>query len=113
MKLVSKIDMLKIIGRRIQTLRKRVGITQEELAERTGLNTKHISAIEQGKKNLTVKTATKIAEGLQVELFEIFIIEGENELSTLKEMFKVLLEKADKKKLKLYFSILKVIENFF
>ena len=65
--------LLQSIGGRIQFLRERKGLTQEQLEERTGVNTKYISAIERGNKNATVRTLEKIASGLGVELYELFL----------------------------------------
>jgi hypothetical protein len=41
------------LGRRLKTLRKRAALTQEDLAERAGLNPKYISGIERGRENPT------------------------------------------------------------
>ena len=67
-------ELLKSIGKRIQFIREKRGFTQEQLEERTGVNTKYISAIERGQKNATVKTLQKIAKGLGIELYELFLL---------------------------------------
>lgn len=69
--LASKGDAMNILvslGKRIQAIREKAGLTQEQLEEKTGVNTKYISAIERGQKNVTIKTLDKIANGLGVEL---------------------------------------------
>lgn len=52
------------IGKRISTLRKIQGLTQEELAMRTGLQRTHISRIENGKYAVTLETLQTIAKAL-------------------------------------------------
>jgi len=59
-------DVKKLIGSRIKTLRQVRGISQEELAEKTSLNTKYISSIERGKANPTLDTFIKIADALKL-----------------------------------------------
>jgi transcriptional regulator with XRE-family HTH domain len=50
----KSMGLLLAIGEKIQYLRGRKGITQEELEEKAGINAKYISAIERGQKNITV-----------------------------------------------------------
>ena len=52
------------IGRRIATLRKLAGMSQEQLAERAGLQRTHVSRIEAGKYDVTAYTVQLIAEAL-------------------------------------------------
>lgn len=52
------------IGNRISFLRKLQGLTQEELAMRTGLQRTHISRIENGKYAVTLETLQTIAKAL-------------------------------------------------
>ena len=60
------------IGRRIATLRKLAGLTQEQLSERAGLQRSHISKIEAGKYAVTFETIQAIAEalGLTVDIID-------------------------------------------
>ena len=52
------------IGIRIALLRKQMGLTQEELAQRAGLQRTHVSRIEAGKYAVTLETIQAIAEAL-------------------------------------------------
>jgi transcriptional regulator with XRE-family HTH domain len=66
------------LGRRLKTLRKQAALTQEDLAERAGLNPKYISGIERGRENPTLDTLLRLARELgaqPVELFD-FDLEG-------------------------------------
>lgn len=52
------------IGARIATLRKQAGLTQEQLAERAGLQRTHVTRIEAGKYAVTFESVQAIAEAL-------------------------------------------------
>ena len=54
------------IGRRIKTARLSCGMTQEKLAEQTGLSLPHISNIETGHTKLSLPTMVEIANALSV-----------------------------------------------
>ena len=66
-------DILKLLGKQIQRAREKRGITQDGLAKITGVNAKYISAIERGKKNATINTLKKIADGLEMEPYELLL----------------------------------------
>ena len=96
------------LGKRIQSVREKRGLTQEALEELTGINTKYISAIECGQKNVTVKTLEKIARGLNIECYELLILNVEPGSETAaKKTIESLLEDADTKTLKLCLAFLK------
>ena len=48
------------------------GLTQEELAERAGLDRSYIGGVERGDRNPTLIFIEKIAEGLDIDLAELF-----------------------------------------
>ena len=52
------------IGQRIAQLRKEQGMTQAELAERTGIQRAHITRIEAGRYSVGIDLLQKIAEAL-------------------------------------------------
>jgi transcriptional regulator with XRE-family HTH domain len=59
-------------GIRLKTLRKEKGLSQEELAEKSGLNRPYISGIEQGKRNVSLEVIEKLAEALGIEIRGFF-----------------------------------------
>lgn len=63
--------LFKKLGERIEFLRKKKKMTQEELAEKSGLHRAYFWDIENGR-NISVKTAYKIAQALGVTLSELF-----------------------------------------
>lgn len=109
--LASKGDAMNILvslGKRIQAIREKAGLTQEQLEEKTGVNTKYISAIERGQKNVTIKTLDKIANGLGVELYELFLLSEEiGSEKAVKKAIAVLIKDADIKTLNICLEFLR------
>lgn len=62
----------KMFGARIVALRKKAGITQEELSFRCGIHRAYMGTIERGEKSVTLDTVVKIANGLNIEIKELF-----------------------------------------
>ena len=56
------------MGNRIKELRKSKGITQKELADRTGIAQTEISRLENGTRNPSIKLLQRLAEGLDMVL---------------------------------------------
>lgn len=76
-------DFLRLVGSRVRTLRKVKGMTQEELAEKAGLQYSYIGGVERGERNISLETLEKIIEGLGITPFELFKIEEADIDSTL------------------------------
>ena len=54
------------IGEKIRKYRKARGLTQDKLAEKTGLSTNFLGALERAEKNLTLANLINIANALDV-----------------------------------------------
>lgn len=65
-------DLKTQFGRRLRVLRKRADLTQEELAEATGLTIESISNIERGIFGPKFDNLEKIAKVIGVEVKELF-----------------------------------------
>lgn len=59
-------------GKKVASLRKRQGYTQQQLAERAGLAIDTIAAIENGRRWARLTTLHFLAKGLNVKIDEIF-----------------------------------------
>lgn len=57
----------KQIGKKIAALRKKQGMTQEDLAGAAEIDRSFLSEIENGHKNLSVETLKKIADALGIK----------------------------------------------
>lgn len=64
-------------GKRLQYLRVREGITQEQLADKTGVTVESISNIERGIFGPKFETLEKIAGVLKVPVKKLFEFDGE------------------------------------
>lgn len=63
--------LYKKIGERIEELRKEKEMTQEELAEKAGLNRSYFWDIENGR-NISIKTIYRISQALKIRLSDFF-----------------------------------------
>lgn len=62
----------KSFGAKIRALRTVLGVSQEELGFRTGLDRTYISGIERGERNPSLDNIGKLAKALQVSLQDLF-----------------------------------------
>lgn len=59
------------VGQNVRASRKRLGITQEALAERSNMHPVEIGRAERGLRDLRISTVVKIAHGLGVPASEL------------------------------------------
>ncbi|HJZ16772.1 MAG TPA: helix-turn-helix transcriptional regulator [Stellaceae bacterium] len=64
-------DMRKLVGRNVKRIRQDRGLTQEELAERSGFSQQYISGLEQGRRNPTIVSIYELATALGVSHMEL------------------------------------------
>lgn len=64
--------ILEKIGSRIQELRKSQGLSQEKFALKAEIDRTYLAGIEQGKRNLTIKSLEKILNSLDISFSEFF-----------------------------------------
>lgn len=55
-------------GKRVKELRKSLGISQEELAERADVHRTYVGMIERGEKNITLSNIYKLAVALEITM---------------------------------------------
>ena len=58
-------------GRAVREYRGRLGLSQDDLADRSGLNRNYIGDIERGTRNFGFRTLQRLAEGLGVQASEL------------------------------------------
>lgn len=66
-------DMRKLVGRNAARIRKERGLTQEQLAERSGLSQQYLSGLERGRRNPTIVTLYEIAAALGVSHVDLVL----------------------------------------
>ncbi|MBN3342821.1 helix-turn-helix transcriptional regulator [Pectobacterium brasiliense] len=65
-------DITVRFGQRVKTLRLQAGLSQEAFADKCGLDRTYISGIERGVRNPTLEVIGVIADGLGIELKDLF-----------------------------------------
>jgi transcriptional regulator with XRE-family HTH domain len=69
---MEKQQFLRLIGRRIRSIRKAKKVSQERVAELAGLHPTYVSDIENGKVNASVASYYVVSRALDTPLSEIF-----------------------------------------
>ena len=64
-------DMRKLVGRNVKRIRQEKGLTQEQLAERSGFSQQYISGLEQGRRNSTIVSIYELATALSIGHMEL------------------------------------------
>lgn len=59
-------------GQAVRDIRENIGISQEELANRSGLHRTYVSDVERGERNIGLRNIEAIARGLGVSLIDLF-----------------------------------------
>jgi transcriptional regulator with XRE-family HTH domain len=68
---MSSKNILEIFGGNVQKYRKEKKISQEKLAELTGVHRTYVGMIERAEKNITLRNMEKIAKALGVEIKDL------------------------------------------
>ncbi len=66
-------DILKVIGKNVRFLREQQGYSQEELAEKSGIDRSYVGHVERGERNLSVGNLCLISAALKVHPSTLFI----------------------------------------
>lgn len=73
------------LGQKIQMLRKKRRLTQEQFAELIGIDPKNVSKIENGNNYPSAETLTSIAKALEVDIYELFVFKEELSYEEMRE----------------------------
>lgn len=65
-------EIQQLIGTRIKQLRAEKNMSQEELALISGLNQSYLSGVETGKRNVSILNIARIAQALNVSIYQFF-----------------------------------------
>jgi transcriptional regulator with XRE-family HTH domain len=63
----------KVVGRKLSDARQALGLTQAEVAERLGISASYLSAVEAGRRNLTLAQLAGIAGAMRLGIDVSFI----------------------------------------
>jgi transcriptional regulator with XRE-family HTH domain len=64
-------NVLLRFGEKLREIRLKVGVSQEKLAELSGLHRTYVSTVERGLRNISLENIEKLAEALDVELRDL------------------------------------------
>ncbi|ECG0938634.1 XRE family transcriptional regulator [Salmonella enterica subsp. salamae] len=65
----------KMLGNRIRELRRETGLSQEDFADKCGIDRSYMSGIERGVRNPTLEILWAISGGLGLDLSQLFMFE--------------------------------------
>ena len=65
-------DICKKFGNRVRELRTAQGLSQEALAQKTGLHRTYIGGIERGERNVSLENIQKISRALDISISHLF-----------------------------------------
>jgi hypothetical protein len=63
----------KVVGRTMRQTRRELGLTQAEVAERLGVSASYVSAVEAGRRNLTLGQLANIANAMRLGIDISFV----------------------------------------
>lgn len=61
-----RMDMRKLVGSNFARLRREKGLTQEQVAARSGISQQYLSGLERGRRNPSIITLYELAQALNV-----------------------------------------------
>ncbi|MDD5415934.1 MAG: helix-turn-helix transcriptional regulator [Candidatus Daviesbacteria bacterium] len=67
-----KKDILIRFGKKIREERKKLGLSQEEFADRASVHRTYIGMVERGEKNITLESIEKVIKALNLKLSDFF-----------------------------------------
>lgn len=64
-------DMRRLVGRNLARLRQERGLTQEQVAERSGFSQQYLSGLERGRRNPTIVTLYELAKAINADYLDL------------------------------------------
>jgi len=99
-----------LFGRRLRSLRKAAGLTQQALGERAGMSYKFLGGVERGEENPSLRVVEKLARALKVDIRDMFEVEHEETSpATLRKKADALLRGCDARTLQQAVRLLRAI----
>ena len=102
-------DLLRRLGRRIKEIRKTRGMSQEALAERIEMSPQYLSRIEGGAQSPSVEMLTKLADSLEVEVWELFDFGYPETVKELRGAVRKVAQGADEEQLRLALKVFRAV----
>ena len=100
-------ESLKKLGRRVRHFRTEKGLSQEKIAERSGISAKYMSDLERGAANVSIQILERVASNLGTTTTDLLNNEHEAERSLLVQEIVQFLETASDDKVRTVYRIMK------
>ncbi|TXI85906.1 MAG: XRE family transcriptional regulator [Cupriavidus sp.] len=65
-------ERLYALGQAVVAMRRELGMSQEALADASGMNRSHMGEVERGRRNVTTLNVLRLADALQTTAAELF-----------------------------------------
>lgn len=69
--MTRNITINQFVGQKIRLHREKLGLSQEEFAERCGLHRTYVGSVERGERNITLNTLAKLSDALNIPLAKL------------------------------------------
>ena len=106
---MKEIKTTQALGQLMRQARKSQGLSQEQLSERVEITPNYLSRIERGTENPTLDMLIRLADALEVEMWEIFDFGHKVNRTDLKMTLNKLVRDADEETLRLAVKILRAV----
>jgi len=102
-------DLQKIFGKKVREIRRHREMTQERLAELSGLSLQYIGEIERGRRNPSLSSMEQLSAAFDLPISELFNLD-EFKFSTdqLRKILVNHIENADEERLRSFFAVAQV-----
>ncbi len=71
-------DIILVFGTNLRKYRQKLGLSQEHLAEKSGLHRTYISDIERFQRSIALENVQRIADALEIDTYLLFVDDDEN-----------------------------------
>lgn len=102
-------DTKELIGIRIKELRRKRGLSQEQLSEKAEITPNYLSRVERGTENPTLDMFIRLANALEVEMWEMFDFGHRGSRRDLKSLLNKIAGDANEEQLRFMVKVLRAI----
>ncbi len=99
----------KALGRRLREQRKKLLLTQDELAEKAGMSVQHVGDIERGQANPTFSCLCRLAEVMGISVAHFFQQNEEQnqDINAMRSVLTGFIKTAKKKHIEIFYTLYK------
>lgn len=106
------IKLFIVVGENVKHYRNLIGISQETLAEKSGITYQYIGKIERGIAKPTIEVLNAIAEAMNIGVFELFNIKENKETNNTDQKLLSRFNYLSKGQQEMLFEYIETLKNF-